>query len=372
LDSVSLPYSESLDFIIKFNNKNFEPITYNNKKTSWRWSKDLVDFGIKNNLIINKNGRLYTKTYLNYKIEKKNGEYFIVEKEVGGTHRSLMLLDYKYSNNEASRILKELNIPFDYSKPTDLIKKLISLIPDSNNSIFMDFFAGSGTTGDAVMQLNAEDKANGKEGNRKYILVQLPEPIDPKKNKTAYDFVKKELGVDEPTIFEITKERLVRAGKKMQSEQKADLFTGENKLDFGFKIFETQPIWEDYHFEAKEFDPQAKLFDETKLTSEDVQTLLITWKTYDNIPLIQDLESTDLDGYTGYYGKGKLYMMDKGFKTKHLKSLLNKIDEDNSFNPVSIIVFGYHFESKVLREISENVSSYANKKKLDIDFITRY
>jgi len=64
--------------------------------------------------------------------------------------------------------------------------------------------------------------------------------------------------------------------------------------------------------------------------------------------------------------------MDKGFETKHLKALLNKIDEDITFNPVSIIVFGYHFESKVLREIAENVSSYANKKKLDIDFITRY
>jgi adenine-specific DNA-methyltransferase len=374
LDSVSLPYSESLDFIIKFNNKNFEPITYNNKKTSWRWSKDLVDFGIKNDLIIDKNGRLYTKTYLNYEIEKKNGEYFIVEKEVGGTHRSLMLLDYKYSNNEASRILKELNIPFDYSKPTDLIKKLISLIPDSDNSIFMDFFAGSGTTGDAVMQLNAEDRASGNTRNRKYILVQLPEPIDPKNNKTktAYEFVKNQLGIAEPTIFEITKERLVRAGKKIQSEQKADLFTGENKLDFGFKIFETQSIWEDYEFEAKEFDAQTKLFDESKLSSEDLQTLLTTWKTYDNISLTESLENVNLDGYTGYYGNGRLYLMNKGFATKNLKALLNKIDEDTTFNPVSIIVFGYHFESKVLREIAENVSSYANKKKLDIDFITRY
>ncbi len=81
----------------------------------------------------------------------------------------------------------------------------------------MTFFAGSGTTGDAVMQLNAEDG-----GNRKYILVQLPEPIDPKKNKTAYDFVKSlvfsdeflvennELKTDKTTIFEITKERLKR------------------------------------------------------------------------------------------------------------------------------------------------------------------
>ena len=72
------------------------------------------------------------------------------------------------------------------------------------------------------------------------------------------------------------------------------------------------------------------------------------------------------------YGNGRLYLMNKGFDTKQLKALLNKIDADTTFNPVSVIVFGYHFESKVLREIAENVSSYANKKKLDIDFITRY
>lgn len=260
---------------------------------------------------------------------------------------------------------------FSYPKPPEVIKHIVELSTNPNE-IILDFFAGSGTTGDALMQLNAEDRANGKEGNRKYILVQLPEPIDQKKNKTAFDFVKNELGIAEPTIFEITKERLIRAGKKIQSEQKADLFTGENKLDFGFKIFETQPVWEDYEFEAKEFDENLKLFDESKLSNEDLQTLLTTWKTYDNISLTKSLESVDLDGYTGYYGNGRLYLMSKGFETKHLKALLNKIDEDTTFNPVSIIVFGYHFESKVLREIAENVSNYANKKKLDIDFITRY
>ncbi len=172
--------------------------------------------------------------------------------------------------------------------------------------------------------------------------------------------MKNEIGIAEPTICEITKERLVRAGKQIWDTS-------------GFKIFETQPIWEDYEFEAKKFDPQAKLFfDESKLSDVDIQTLLTTWKTYDNISLTENLESVNFDGYTGYYGNGRLYLMDKVFETKHLKVLLNKIDADITFNPVSIIVFGYHFESKVLREIAENVSSYANKKKLDIDFITRY
>jgi adenine-specific DNA-methyltransferase len=331
-------------------------------KENYRWqlSQKERDKLLAENKLIKKGSRIFQ--YILAKDEEDSAfEPFWSHRQDTGTAESAK----EYLEN-----LMGVDEIFETVKPIDLIKQILLFLP--NDEIFLDFFAGSGTTGDAVMQLNAEDRANGKEGKRKYILVQLPEPIDPKKNKTAYDFVKNELGVEEPTIFEITKERLVRAGKKIKSEQKADLFTGENKLDFGFKIFETMPIWEDYHFEAKEFNEQQRLFDESKLTSDDIQTLLTTWKTYDNIPLTQELERVDLDGYTGYYGKGKLYLMDKGFETKHLKALLGKIDEDTSFNPVSIIVFGYHFESKVLREIAENVSSYANKKKLDIDFITRY
>ena len=114
------------------------------------------------------------------------------------------------------------------------------------------------------------------------------------------------------------------------------------------------------------------MFDESKLTAEDIKALLITWKTYDGIALTQDLEIIDLGGYTAYYGNGKLFLMNKAFTTDNLKTLLEKIDSDKKFNPTSIITFGYHFDSKNLRELSENVKSYANKKNIDIDFITRY
>ena len=114
------------------------------------------------------------------------------------------------------------------------------------------------------------------------------------------------------------------------------------------------------------------MFDESKLTEDDIKALLITWKTYDGIALTQELEKIDLSGYTAYYENGKLYLMDKGFTTENLKNLLEKIDSDKKFSPTSIITFGYHFESKNLRELSENVKSYANKKNIDIDFITRY
>jgi len=81
---------------------------------------------------------------------------------------------------------------------------------------------------------------------------------------------------------------------------------------------------------------------------------------------------TEYREYTAYYTNDKLYLINKGFKTENLKALLEKIDSDKKFNPTSIIAFGYHFESKNLREISENIKSYANKKNIDIDFITRY
>lgn len=397
LDAVSLQYSEQLDFPIEIDGKTFKPLVYNGKKTSWRWSKDLVEFGIKNNVIVPKNDRLYTKTYLNYVIKKnENNDYAFIEKDVGITNRSLLLVDYAYSNNEASRYLKSLGIPFDYCKPISLIIKLHSLLTNNKNDIILDFFAGSGTTGDAVMRMNTEDG-----GSRQFILVQLPEIIDSKKDKTAFEFVAKELKAD-PTVFEITKERLIRSARKVKEENIESKIAGNkieiNKLnesldledkqekinqlqseidnlknqDLGFKIFETMPIWDEYGFEADELNPQAELFDESKLTDEDIKALLITWKTYDGIALTEILTEIDLCGYTGYFANGKLYLMNKGFSTDSLKHLLEKIDTDKNFNPTSIVAFGYHFESKSLREISENIKSYANKKHIDIDFVTRY
>lgn len=273
---------------------------------------------------------------------------------------------------------------FTNPKSIEALKKMLVLINNKDeHSLILDFFAGSGTTGDAVMQLNTEDG-----GNRKFILVQWAEEIDPKKNKAAYDFVKNELKA-EPIIFEITKERLLRSAKKINTgidekidKLKKELPTEENKAEIEklerckkqntFKIFETTPIWEDYNFEAEEFDPSQTLFDAGKLTEDNIKALLTTWKTYDGIALTQELESVDLSGYTAYYGNGRLYLMNKGFTTDSLKSLLEKIDTNKHFEPKSIIAFGYHFESKSLREISENVKTYNNKKKSDIDFITRY
>jgi adenine-specific DNA-methyltransferase len=364
----SIQYSESLDYGITAPDSTiiFPKDNNSGKKACWRWSRKKFERGLKNGFIeIKKDSKsiwtVYTKQYL-----KSDNEGNKIQR----TQRPYSIIN-NYSSTQASKYLDKIGLDnyFSYSKPHNLIQYLIERIPTSNE-IILDFFAGSGTTGDAVMQLNAEDG-----GNRKYILVQLPELIDSTSNKTAYDFVKNELKVEIPTIFDITKERLIRASKKIQEDNLA-LSEAERKdlsnQDLGFKIFETMPIWEGYNFESEELNQQLNLFDESKLTKEDIKALLITWKTYDGISLTETIQERDLNGYTAYYSSEKLYLMDKGFTTENLKVLLEKIDSDKGFNPTTIIAFGYHFESKSLRQISENIKSYANKKSIDIVFITRY
>lgn len=370
LDKQSLGYIESLDFpIIGPDGKTYivNHKDKNNKVARWRWGKDTVKERFDE--LVFKNGFVYTKNY---------------EKD-GAIPRSLLIEDRfgrtRTGKTDFAQIFGAAY--FSAPKPIKLIYYLAQIISSQNDDIILDFFAGSGTTGDAVMQINAEDG-----GKRKFILVQLPEPIDPKKNKTAYDFVKDELKA-EPTIFEITKERLLRAAKKINAgldekikKLQSEIQTEETKAEIEklerlkkqntFKVFQTTPIWEDYNFEAEQFDSSQTLFDAGKLKEDDIKALLTTWKTYDGIALTQELESVDLSSYTAYYGNGRLYLMNKGFTTDSLKALLEKIDTDKHFEPKSIIAFGYHFESKSLREISENVKTYNNKKKSDIDFITRY
>lgn len=114
--------------------------------------------------------------------------------------------------------LERENIIFQYPKPVDLVKYILSL-NSNNNDIILDFFAGSGTAGQAVMELNAEDG-----GNRQFILVQIPEKTDEKSEayKAGYK-----------TIFDITAERIGRTGDKIINNQK---LTIKNELDIGFRV----------------------------------------------------------------------------------------------------------------------------------------
>jgi adenine-specific DNA-methyltransferase len=151
---------------------------------------------------------------------------------------STMLREYGMVSSNTALVANLFNgiEVFDSPKPVDMIMDFASWFCNDDD-IILDFFAGSGTTGHAVMQLNAEDG-----GNRKFILCQIDEPI--KEDKPAYKFcIENNLP---PVISSITIERLKRAGEKIKKEieeenKKAGIFEENKKQvpDIGFKVFDT-------------------------------------------------------------------------------------------------------------------------------------
>lgn len=156
---------------------------------------------------------------------------------------------------------------FSYPKSTKFISTLLKMATNSND-IILDFFAGSGTTAQAVMELNAEDK-----GNREFILVQIDEEIKEDKSKSAYDFCKKELKSENPVISDITIERVKRAAQKIIQSSK------DNDLNLGFKVF----TLEDKPEIIIDKDKNLKLINRRNLSVIDkvVNMFLISGKTLD-------------------------------------------------------------------------------------------
>ena len=209
----SLGDRENLKYSIYYNGEEIVP----NKQ--WVWSKDRLEKAIENNEVeFNK---------------KPDGTYSVRAKKYLYNEDGTIKYRYRFSsshgpfNQEGTQENREMfngKVPFDFTKPSALIKYLISMEINEKKdkeSIVLDFFSGSSTSADAVMQLNAYDN-----GNRKFIMVQLPEVI---KNKSeAYS-----LGFR--NICEIGKERIRRAGEKIKEENRHNHVI-EN-LDIGFKVF---------------------------------------------------------------------------------------------------------------------------------------
>mgnify|MGYP001034638123 CR=1 FL=1 len=154
------------------------------------------------------------------------------------------------SNSSAKKEMREIfgKDVFSNPKPTQLIKHLVKICSDKD-SLVLDFFAGSGTTAHAVIDLNKED-----DGNRKFILVQIPELTDEKSEayKAGYK-----------TISDICIERVKRVSEKIKNEDEGKLLKEDKNLDLGFKVFKLAPSF----FPENQFTPDPEKSEEENMNA---------------------------------------------------------------------------------------------------------
>lgn len=215
---------------------------------------------------------------------------FLTEVKQGVACQTIWKYEDVGHNQEGKKEIKNLfpeAVPFDTPKPTRLLRRILELSTDKDQEhIVLDFFAGSGTTGNAVQAMNAEDN-----GNRRYILVQLPEPLSPdnKEQKIASDFC--DLLGKQRSIAEITKERLRRSGDKVRTENI------DWHGDTGFRVFklDTSNI-RPWSADAASLDAQMQASLSPLLedrSQDDVMTELLLKR---GIDLSVRLEVRDFDG----------------------------------------------------------------------------
>ncbi|QGY48123.1 site-specific DNA-methyltransferase [Maribellus comscasis] len=207
-------------------------------------------------------------------------------------------LTTKFENRHSSKELGALGIPFDFAKPTSLINYLIDIMNQDDDITILDFFSGSATTADSVIQMNSKD--NGK---RKFILVQIPELTDEKSKarKAGYK-----------NICEIGKERISRAGKQIETtlREKQKAKAGEidfensqtpeedHKLDIGFRVFKLDSSnMQDVYYKPQDYkQDKLELFEDNVKPNRTADDLLVQVMLDWGLPLSLKIERKEIKG----------------------------------------------------------------------------
>ena len=249
-------------------------------RKQWVWSKERMEDAIANDNVefsLQKDG--------SYTVRSKSYLYDENGKIRRGKPVSVMNGPFTQDGTQEVRNLFDAKSVFDFTKPSELIKFFIGLEINGNNSrdyIILDFFSGSATTAHAVMQLNAEDG-----GNRKFIMVQLPEKTD--ETSEAYKAGYK-------NICEIGKERIRRAGQKIKEENKDK--EGIEKLDIGFRVLKLDSSnMEEVYYTPHDFDVHS-LFNENVKADRTGEDLLFQVLLDLGIELSAKIETRQIAGKT--------------------------------------------------------------------------
>lgn len=281
--------------------------------------------------------------------ETKLVEIKLYASEFQDKFSSVYEFDSRAGANELKKLFPEAKQIFKNPKPSDVIMHILSYMNIEKDKYVMDFFGGSSTTADAIMQLNVDaDK------RMKYILVQLQEKIA--EDKEAY-----KLGYR--TIDQIGMERIKRAAKKIKEEN--PLFAG----DLGFKHYTLEEVPENTLDKLETFDPNVILSTDDVLNMFGRDTVLETWLVNDGYGLGAKTEDIVLDKYHATLCGNHLYLTDGDFTEDAMTALVDRYQSDPAFNPDCIVLFGYSFghNAKDMLEKNKPTINLVKDKNIIID-----
>lgn len=330
-----------------------DPLTgeehYPPENKCWLYNREKMQEMIKDNRIIFRGEKRtpYQKKFLS---EVRNGSTlptliedvnYSIDIENSGTSQT--------SSKEIKKLFKA--DVFEFPKPIKLLSKIL-IAGCNKDSIILDFFSGSATTAHTVMELNKDDN-----GNRKYIMVQLPEKI--KEDKVAYKQGYK-------TIDEIGRERIIRAGKEIKEKNP--------NVDCGFKLFKLKEIKKNTLDKIVEFDPETpllmpenyvELFNYKNISGKD--TILTTWLNEDGYGLIRKTEKIKLFNYDIDICNNSAYIIDLGITSEDVIKLIEMI-ENNQLLINRIVIYPYSIPFNIIHELKNNLKQLHK----DIKLIERY
>lgn len=273
-------------------------------------------------------------------------------------------------SDEIKKLFQEKNI-FTNPKNTLLIKNIISISNCNKDDVILDFFSGSATTAHAVMQLNAEDG-----GNRKYIMVQLPEKTyEEKINKEGKKILKAKKGSEAAyktgyeTIDEIGIERIKRAAKKIKEETQAE-------IDYGFKIVKLETPNSNTLDKIVDFNPDNKklildnFIDEFKFgETEGYDIILTTWLNQDGYGMNVKSQKVLLKNFEIDVFENSAYVIKEGISSEDVMELITRV-EKNEIEITRLVVYPYSVSFNVLHEMKRNFKNLRGNKELKL--IERY
>jgi len=260
-------------------------------------------------------------------------------------------------NKKATRDIRDLfdgQKVFETAKPIGLLEKVLT-IGSNDGDIIVDFFSGSATTAHAIMRMNAVTQEK-----RKYILIQLQEPVKPGSDAEKAGYT---------TIDQIGMERILRAAVKIREKYP------DTTVDLGFKHYTLVEPASDTLDKLEKFDPtENKLFADKDILSDfGKPTVLATWLVRDGYGLTADAEELNFAGYNGYYIGKHLYLIDPELSNKAIEAIVVKYETDGSFNPENVVLFGYSFTWTEMEALKINLKRLKDtEKNLRINFDIRY